>query len=134
MKFSPYLFFTTQCEAALAFYEACGLGRTTFVMRYGDGGMPVHNEAMRGKIMHSRFEGPVVVFYASDNDDAEPMKGFALMIEMADRVALRALFHKMGEGGRITTAFGRQVWGDDFGKIVDRFGVQWMFNCAGARL
>jgi hypothetical protein len=38
----------------------------------GDGGRQVANPAMRGLVMHARFEGPSVLFYASDNDDAEP--------------------------------------------------------------
>jgi PhnB protein len=34
--------------------------------------MPAGGDGMRGKIMHARFEGPGVLFYASDNDDTEP--------------------------------------------------------------
>jgi hypothetical protein len=57
MQLSNYLFFTTGCEQALAFYSACGLGHVTELVRHGDRGMPVASEAMRGKIMHARFEG-----------------------------------------------------------------------------
>lgn len=77
MRLSNYLFFTTHCEAALAFYAACGLGTITEIMRHGEPGMPLRNPAMRGKIMHAKFEGPGICFYASDNDDAEPMRGSA---------------------------------------------------------
>lgn len=58
MRLSNYLFFTTQCEPALAFYAACGLGNVTEIMRHGEPGMPLRNPAMRGKIMHAKFEGP----------------------------------------------------------------------------
>ena len=78
MRLSPSLFFTTNCEPALAFYERCGLGRGTILLRWGDNDMPVRTEAMRGEVLHARFEGPGVLFHASDNDDAEPMKGSAL--------------------------------------------------------
>jgi len=30
----------------------------------------------------------------------------------------------------ITTALGVQPWGDYYGKLTDRFGVQWMLNCS----
>jgi PhnB protein len=73
MQLANYLFFTTSCEPALAFYTQCGLGRVVEMMRIGDKGMPVKNEKMRGKIMQAKFEGPGVLFYASDNNDAEPM-------------------------------------------------------------
>lgn len=131
MRLSPSLFFTTGCEPALAFYEQCGLGRGTILLRLGDNDMPVRTEAMRGKILHARFEGPGVLFHASDNDDAEPMKGSAMMLEFEDLAAMRELFARMAVGGRITVPLARQYWGTFFGMLVDAFGVQWMFSCSG---
>jgi len=130
MQLSNYLFFTTNCEAALAFYAECGLGRIVDMLRYGENGMPAGSAAMRGKIMHAKFEGPGVLFYASDNDDAEPMRGSAHILMMDDRAQTRKLFERMAVGGNVTTALGIQPWGDYYGKLTDRFGVQWMMNCA----
>ena len=130
MQLSNYLFFTMHCEQALAFYTECGLGMVTEVLRYGEDGMPTGGKAMRGRVMHARFEGPGVLFYASDNDDAEPMRGSAHILMMDDRADTERLFYKLAEdGGVITTALGIQPWGDFYGKITDRFGVQWMLNC-----
>ena len=36
MELHNYLFFTTQCEEALAFYTQCGLGKVTSLVRHGD--------------------------------------------------------------------------------------------------
>jgi PhnB protein len=129
LQLSNYLFFTTTCEQALNFYARCGLGRITEVKRHGENGAPVHNEAWRGKIMHARFEGPGVSFYASDNDDAEPMRGSAHILMLNDRVETETLFARLAEGGRVTTPLAIQPWGDLYGKLTDRFGVQWMLNC-----
>ena len=129
MQLSNYLFFTTTCEEALAFYSQCGLGQVVEVLRYGTNGMPVKNETMRGKIMHAKFEGPGVAFYASDNDDAEPMRGSAHILMMQDREQTQQLFERLRNGGKITTALDMQPWGDYYGKLTDRFGVQWMLNC-----
>jgi PhnB protein len=129
MQLSNYLFFSTGCEHALSFYTGCGLGHTVELLRYGAGGMPVHNESMRGRIMHAKFEGPGVLFYASDNDDAEPMRGSAHILMMDDREQTEALFGRLAEGGRITTPLGIQPWSDFYGKLTDQF-VQWMLNCA----
>jgi PhnB protein len=129
MQLSNCLFFTTNCEQALAFYAECGLGRIVDMLRYGEHGMPAGSAAMRGKIMHARFEGPGVLFYASDNDDAEPMRGSAHILMMNDRAQTTALFERMAVGGKVTTALGIQPWGDYYGKLTDRFGVQWMLNC-----
>jgi PhnB protein len=129
VQLSNYLFFTTTCEQALAFYTRCGLGRVVEMVRHGANGMPLRNEAMRGKVMHAKFEGPGVLFYASDNDDAEPMRGSAHIIMMDDKDQTTRLFDRLGEGGNITTPLGIQPWGDYYGKLTDRFGVQWMLNC-----
>jgi PhnB protein len=129
MQLSNYLFFTTTCEAALAFYASCGLGKVTEIRRYDDDGMPVQNEAMRGKVMHAKFEGPGVLFYASDSDDAEPMRGSAHILMTGDREQTTLLFERMARGGSVTTALAVQPWGAWYGKFTDRFGVQWMLNC-----
>lgn len=129
MQLSNYLFFTTTCEEALGFYTQCGLGKITEVLRFGVDGMPVPHEAMRGKIMHARFEGPGVLFFASDNDDAEPMRGSAHILQMKDRQLTKLLFDKLADQGVVTTPLAVQIWGDYFGKLTDRFGVQWMLNC-----
>jgi PhnB protein len=130
MQLSNYLFFTTTCEQALAFYTQCGLGKMSDVLRFGVDGMPVRHEAMRGKIMHARFEGPGVLFFASDNDDAEPMRGSAHILQMHDRQLTKQLFDKLAHQGVVTTPLAIQVWGDYYGKLTDQFGVQWMLNCS----
>jgi PhnB protein len=129
MQLSNYLFFTTDCERALDFYTRCGLGRVVELLRHGADGMPATNEAMRGKIMHARFEGPGVLFYASDNDDAEPMRGSAHILMMDGREQTDALFKRLQDGGTVTTPLGIQPWGAYYGKLTDRYGVQWMLNC-----
>ena len=130
MELSNYLFFRTNCEQALDYYSNCGLGRVTEELRYGANGMEVKNEVMRGKIMHAMFEGPGVRFYASDNDDAEPMRGSAHILMMNDRALTERLFALLADGGTVTTPLDTQSWGDYYGKLTDRFGVQWMLNCS----
>ena len=79
--------------------------------------------------MHARFEGPGVLFYASDNDDAELMRGSAHILMMDNRDQTTQLFERLGEGANVTTPLAVQPWGTYFGKLTDRFGVQWMFSC-----
>lgn len=129
MQLANYLFFTTDCEAALAFYTACGLGRVTTLMRHGDHGLPMAGEAMRGKVMHARFEGAGVLFFASDNHDAEPMRGSSHILIMESRDSADRLFAKLEVGGKVTTPLKMQPWGSYFGKLTDRYGVQWMLDC-----
>ncbi|MCO6187194.1 VOC family protein [Rhizobium sp. L1K21] len=129
MQLANYLFFTTECEAALSFYAECGLGRVTTLMRHGDHGIPVASETTVGKVMHARFEGPGVLFFASDNHDAEPMRGSSHILIMEDRGKTECLFEKLSQDGRVTTPLALQPWGSYYGKLTDKFGVQWMLDC-----
>jgi PhnB protein len=128
MRLSNYLFFRTGCEQALNFYTRCGLGDIVTLVRHGDYGPPAM-ESMRGMVLHSEFTGSGIHFYASDNHDAEPMRGSAHFLEFDDDASLERTFVLMSEGATITTPLGKQPWGY-YGKLTDQFGVQWMFNRA----
>ena len=133
MQFTPYLYFKGTCEAALTFYEACGLGEVKELRRYE--GTPLverDGAAWRDKVLHSVFEGPGIRLCASDGPDSEPMKGCALFIENDDADAARRLFEALSASGRITVPFKKQFWGDHYGNFTDQFGVQWAVNSRGA--
>src|ERR1022692_3665511 len=95
MQLSNYIFFTTACAEALDFYTKCGLGTVVTMIRHGDNGLPVRTQSMRGKVMHAKFEGSGVQFFASDNDDAEPMRGSAMMFELDNREETQRLFNEL---------------------------------------
>ena len=134
MQASPYLYFRGECETALRFYEACGLGAVTGLMRYADTPMAEHDGgAWRDKVVHAVFKGPGLRLQGSDVADAEPMKGCAILLEPADAAAAAALFDALSAGGRVTVPFGPQFWGDHYGNFTDRFGVQWAVNVAATR-
>jgi PhnB protein len=40
------------------------------------------------------------------------------------------LFDALSAGGKVTMDLQDMFWGDYFGSCTDKFGVQWMFNCA----
>ncbi len=47
-----------------------------------------------------------------------------------DEAELRGYWDKLSEGGTVTLALEKQMWGDVFGMCVDRFGTAWMVNIA----
>jgi PhnB protein len=46
---------------------------------------------------------------------------------------MMAVFNKLKEGGDITLEVDEMFWGDKFGMIQDKFGINWMFNCSGKK-
>jgi len=126
MRSTPYLYFKGDCAQALAFYEACGLGKITELKRYAETPMATrHGPTWSEKVLHSVFEGPSLRLCASDGPDSEPMKGCAIFLELTEIEAARTLFDQLSSGGRVTVAYERQPWGDHYGNFTDRFGVQW---------
>jgi len=85
--------------------------------RWGQNGIGRWNRSDAGKVLLPAFEGAgAVTFYASDNDDAEPMKGRRVMeFERLGGPAMRDLFGGMAVGLLIHGAAGAPVLGSDFG-------------------
>jgi PhnB protein len=52
----------------------------------------------------------------------------AVSISGDDGDALRGYFERLAEGGQITVPLEKQMWGDEFGMLTDRFGISWMVN------
>lgn len=46
------------------------------------------------------------------------------------RTETERIFNALAEGGKIDMPLQEMFWGDYFGAIVDKFGVQWMLACA----
>jgi len=37
-------------------------------------------------------------------------------------------FNGLAKGGKISMPLAKQFWGDTFGIVTDKFGIQWMVN------
>ena len=42
------------------------------------------------------------------------------------------MFQTLAEGGKVEVPLQDMFWGACFGRLKDRCGVQWIFNCAEA--
>lgn len=45
-----------------------------------------------------------------------------------DSVELHGYWDKLSASGKISVPLEKQMWGDEFGACVDRFGIPWMVN------
>lgn len=88
------------------------------------------------KVMHARLDTPAGYTlmgwdYPEDRADHplyRPGNNVALFLGGEDAEELRGYFAKLAVGGTVTLALAEQVWGDEAGSLVDRFGISWMFN------
>jgi PhnB protein len=50
-----------------------------------------------------------------------------------DEPELRGYWDKLVDGATITAPINTAPWGDTFGMLTDKFGVNWLVNIAGAK-
>jgi PhnB protein len=53
---------------------------------------------------------------------------FSISLSPDSRQEADRVFRALGEGGTVTMPLADQFWGDYYGSVTDRFGVQWMVN------
>ena len=129
-RLNPYLSFDGNARDAMETYKGVFGGELT-VSTFGDMGQT--DEALKDKVMHSQLETPAgFTLMASDTppgaSEFKPGNNFSVSLSGDDDAELRGYFDGLAEGGNVTLALEKQVWGDVFGMVADRFGTLWMVN------
>ena len=60
--------------------------------------------------------------------DYQPGNTISVSLSGDDDDRLRGYWEKLAAGGTVTMPLEKQMWGDEFGMVTDRFGVDWMVN------
>jgi PhnB protein len=126
----PYLHFNGEAEEVLNFYKDAFGGEVIMLNRYGDSPMQV-NEDWKNKIIHARlkFGNNIIMISDSHNGQLASKEGnIQLSVEVDDEKKIEEVFNKLAEGGKVTMPLAKQFWGAKFGMLLDKFGVNWMFN------
>jgi len=129
---NPYLNFNGNTEEAFNFYKSVFGGEFLTVMRMRDAqGMPVP-EGQEEKIMHIALplaNGSMLM--ASDNCNDETFKqgnNFYISIHCDSVEEGEKLFDTLSTDGKAEHPFKKEFWGDWFGSLTDKFGINWMVN------
>jgi PhnB protein len=127
-RLNPYISFNGNAREAMEFYQSV-FGGELVMNTFGDFGTP--DPAIADKIMHGMLEtGAGYTLMGSDTPpgmDFNPGNTSTISLS-GDDAELRTYFERLAEGGTVTMPLEKQVWGDEFGQLVDRFGVPWMVN------
>ena len=57
----------------------------------------------------------------------------AVSLSGDDAGELRGYWDTLSDGGTVSVPLEKQMWGDEFGICVDRFGIPWMVNIGQPR-
>ncbi|GAA2180868.1 VOC family protein [Brooklawnia cerclae] len=132
----PYLSFNGNAREATTFYQEVFGGKLTVSTfgEYGADGMPPEG------VMHAELATDHFVLYASDafTGSAETWRGqriaLALMgdepgtdLELATR-----WFDRLAVDGTIGQPLAEQLWGDVYGQVTDKYGIDWMVDVGQA--
>lgn len=139
---STYLNFPRHTEEAFNFYKSIFGGEFggNGVARFSDmpamEGMPPMPEADKNLVMH--IELAVTGGHILMGTDAPESMGFTvnygnnvhISLEPDTKEEAKRLFDALAAGGKITMDLQDMFWGAYFGSCADKYGVQWMVNCA----
>ena len=141
-KVGTYLNFPRNTEEAFHFYKSVFGGEFTGagIMRFRDipasGDAPPVAEADKDLVMH--VELPILGGHLLMGTDAPESMGFKvnfgnnvyISLNPDTRQETRRLFDALSKGGKVEMELQDMFWGDYYGSCTDKYGVQWMFNCA----
>ncbi len=137
---SIYLNFTNQTEEAFNFYKSVFGGE--FIGGISRMGQAPENpeqpltEDEKNLVMHVQL--PILGGVMLMGTDASESMGFKLVrgnnvfinLQPDTRAETEELFAALAEGGTVGMPLQDMFWGDYFGSLVDKFGIQWMLVCS----
>jgi PhnB protein len=127
----PYIFFKGNCREAMEFYKNIFGGELT-TQTYKEVGMG--DGDMADKLMHAALRGGAANLFGSDTEKAsEKAAKVSLCLGGEDEAALTKIFEGLSEGADVRQPLKKEFWGDTFGSLVDKYGVEWMVNIAAKK-
>jgi PhnB protein len=134
-RLNPYLNFRDNSRQAMEFYKTVFGGKleiSTFKEFHAS-----QDPGEADKIMHSMLEAENgIMFMASDTPNGmeyRPGTNMSMSLSGDNKPELRGYFEKLSSGGRVNMPLDKAPWGDTFGMLTDKFGVNWLVNIAGRR-
>jgi PhnB protein len=128
-RLNPFIHFENEARQAMEFYGQV-LGGTPTMTTFGQSGQADGPD--KDKIMHAQLETDRgLTLMGSDTPshlEYDPGSRMSVILSGQDGAELRGYWDKLTDGATVTVALEKQMWGDEFGMLTDRFGVEWMVN------
>lgn len=138
---STYLNFKNQTEEAFLFYKTVfGTEFIGKINRFGEippqPGQPQIADADKNLVMNVQL--PILGGHVLQGTDAPESMGFTLTqgnnvyvcLIPDTRAEADRLFAALSAGGKVEMPMQDMFWGDYYGSLKDKFGVQWMIDCS----
>lgn len=135
-RLNPYLnVLDGLAREALEFYQSV-LGGELSIMTFGDMGT---EGALATQVMHGQLEttaGYTLMVADAPPEMVQVTMGTNISVSLSggpeDAEVLRGYFAGLAAGGTVPQPLEAAPWGDEFGMLVDKFGISWLVNIAAA--
>ena len=129
-RLNPYLSFRNNAREAMEFYRTVFGGRLEFrtFKEFNASQDPTEDD----KIMHSMLEAANgITFMASDTPNSmeyRPGTNISMSLSGFDEKELKGYFDGLSAGGTVQMPLAKAPWGDTFGMLTDKFGINWLVD------
>jgi PhnB protein len=133
-RLNPYLSFKDNAREAMEFYQSV-FGGNLDINTFKE--LNASTEpSEENLVMHSMLEAPNgMVLMGSDTPshmEYKPGTNISVSLSGDNEEELSGYFRKLAEGGTVAMPLEKATWGDSFGMLVDRFGINWLVNISGS--
>jgi PhnB protein len=133
-RLNPYINFDGNTREAMEFYRDV-FGGELVISTFGENG--ADDPAVADKTMHAELETERgFTLMASDTApgmEFHPGTNISVSLSGEDAAELRGYWDKLADGGNVSMPLEKQMWGDEFGMLLDRCGIAWMVNISQPR-
>ncbi|MFC7439876.1 VOC family protein [Laceyella putida] len=131
VKINPYLYLPGNSEKAMNDYKDIFGGEIVNIQRYRDVPDMPSSEEDKDKILHGHLKVGDQAIYFSDFQNKPVTFGnqVSLTMEFTDVDAIEKVYNALAEGGEVLMPLQDTFWGAKYGKLTDRFGVNWDLHC-----
>jgi len=133
VKLNSYLSFKNNAREAAEYYHGLFGGELTLSTfgEYESPEMPIAEDE-KNNIMHAAVMGDngIEFFLADTPSSMAFQEGSRISLTLGgdDETLLRGYWDKLATDGKVTMPLDRAPWGDTFGMLTDKFGIDWMIN------
>jgi len=128
-QLNPYLTFDGNAREAMEFYHSI-LGGELRINTFGEFGAP--DPAIADKVMHAMLTSEKgYLLMAADTAPGMPFNpGNTITVSLSGDPGegLEEVWEKLADGGTVQLPFEKQMWGDLYGQLTDKFGIPWMID------
>lgn len=129
---APYLFFAGNAREAMEFYKGIFGGELTIQtmdeIPQDSPDRKMVTEENKTNVMHARLSGDFTLMASDSQQASDKTAKIELSLMGADEPTLRKMFDELSSGGKVKMPLTKMSWGDLWGNLTDKYGVDWMVN------